>query len=254
MKKTFVRCRIHGEERQALVLDGSLYAVRGPMAETAEPGERLGTLSDVERFLPPTSPSKVVAVGLNYRDHAKEVGLPIPEEPLLFIKPATSVTGHREPVVYPPVMTKRVDYEAELGIVIGKKCRSVSPEKALEYILGYTCANDVTARDLQSKDGQWTRSKSFDTFCPLGPFVVAGVDPSDLEIAMLVNGKVVQHSRTSNFIFPVPVLVSHISHVMTLEAGDVIITGTPAGIGPVQKGDLMRVEIEELGALENVVA
>ena len=253
MEKKFVRCIIRGEERQALIADGAVYALHAPMENEAEPGERLGTLDEVERFLPPTLPTKVVAVGLNYRDHAEEVGLPIPEEPLLFIKPSTSVVGHGDPVIYPGVMTKRVDYEAELAIVIGRRCRSVSPEDALGYVLGYTCANDVTARDLQSKDGQWTRSKSFDTFCPLGPFVVSGVDPSDLEISMLVNGKVVQHSRTSNFIFPVPLLVSHISHVMTLEPGDVIITGTPAGIGPVKKGDLMRVEIERLGALENRV-
>ncbi|HRX25972.1 MAG TPA: fumarylacetoacetate hydrolase family protein, partial [Aminivibrio sp.] len=127
------------------------------------------------------------------------------------------------------------------------------PEQALEHVLGYTCANDVTARDLQSRDGQWTRSKSFDTFCPLGPWIVSGIDPSDLEIGMYLNGKQVQHSRTKNFIFPVDVLVSHISKVMTLLPGDVIITGTPSGIGPVKKGDVMQVKIEGIGTLENVV-
>ncbi|MDI9370744.1 MAG: fumarylacetoacetate hydrolase family protein [Synergistota bacterium] len=223
------------------------------MGTDAVRGERIGALEDIESYLPPSSPGKVVAIGLNYRDHAAEVGKPLPEEPLLFLKPSTSVVAHGEPVVYPPAMTSRVDYEAELGVVIGSRCKGVSPEQALACVLGYTCANDVTARDLQNKDGQWTRAKSFDTFCPLGPYVVCGIDPSDLEIKMLLNGETVQSSRTSNLIFPVPVLVSHISQVMTLEPGDVIITGTPSGIAPVKKGDVMRVEIEGLGALENRV-
>ena len=253
MKKIFVRCHIRGERRTALVEDGALFAFDGEMGTEATRGERIGALEEIERYLAPTSPGKVVAIGLNYRDHAAEVGKPLPEEPLIFMKPSTSVVGHGEAVVYPPVMTNRVDYEAELGIVIGKRCKGVSPGQALDYVLGYTCANDVTARDLQGKDGQWTRAKSFDTFCPLGQYVVCGVDPSDLEIKMLLNGRVVQRSRTSNLVFPVPALVSHISHVMTLEPGDVIITGTPSGIGPVNRGDVMRVEIEQLGALENRV-
>lgn len=253
MKKTYLRCRIQGKAHFGILEEDRIYALTGSLFQNPEKGELLGTLDQVESWLPPTDPSKVVAVGLNYRDHAEEVGLPIPEEPLLFLKPSTSVIAQGEPVVYPPVMTKRVDYEAELAIVMGRTCRSVSPEEAFDYILGYTCANDVTARDLQSKDGQWTRAKSFDTFCPLGPVIAAGIDPSDLEIEMIVGGKVVQHSRTSNFIFPVNVLVSHISHVMTLEPGDVIITGTPAGIGPVNRGDVMQVKIEQIGLLENPV-
>ena len=253
MKKTYLRCKIRGEEHYGYLEGNQIYKLTGNLFQNPVKGELMGTVDQVESWLPPTYPSKVVAVGLNYRDHAREVGLPIPEEPLLFLKPPTSVVGHGQPVIYPPAMTNRVDYEAELAIVMGKKCRSVSPEDALEYVLGYTCANDVTARDLQSKDGQWTRSKSFDTFCPLGPWIVAGIDPSDLQIEMIVNGKVVQHSRTSNFIFPVNVLVSHISHVMTLEPGDVIITGTPAGIGPVERGDVMQVKIEDIGLLENPV-
>ncbi len=251
MKKTYLRCRIEGANHLGILEGDGIYKLTGSLFQNPGKGELLGTLDRVESWLPPTDPSKIVAVGLNYKDHAREVGLPIPEEPLIFLKPPTSVTGHGEPVVYPSVMTKRVDYEAELAIVMGKKCRSVSPEDALEYVLGYTCANDVTARDLQTKDGQWTRSKSFDTFCPLGPVLSAGIDPSDLEIEMIVNRKVVQHSRTSNFIFPVNVLVSYISHVMTLEPGDVIITGTPAGIGPVERGDVMQVKIENIGLLEN---
>ncbi len=253
MKMTFVRCMFRGEERLAMVDGGELFDFGGAACEGAVRGERIGALGEIDRYLPPCSPSKVVAVGLNYRDHAEEVGKPLPEEPLLFLKPSTSVVAHLDPVVYPPVMTRRVDYEAELAIVIGKRCKGVPPERALDFVLGFTCANDVTARDLQGRDGQWTRAKSFDTFCPLGPFLVCGVDPSDLEVKMLVNDRVVQRSRTSNLIFPVPVLVSHISHVATLLPGDVIITGTPSGIGPVSRGDVMRVEIEELGALENRV-
>ncbi|MDI9388070.1 MAG: fumarylacetoacetate hydrolase family protein [Synergistota bacterium] len=253
MKRTFVRCVIRGEERLAMVDGEELFDFGGAAGEGAVRGGRIGALGEIDRYLPPCSPSKVVAVGLNYRDHAEEVGKPLPEEPLLFLKPSTSVVAHLDPVVYPPVMTRRVDYEAELAIVIGKRCKGAPPERALDFVLGYTCANDVTARDLQGRDGQWTRAKSFDTFCPLGPFLVCGVDPSDLEVKMLVNDRVVQRSRTSNLIFPVPVLVSHISHVTTLLPGDVIITGTPSGIGPVNRGDVMRVEIEELGALENRV-
>ena len=253
MKKTYLRCRIQGENQFGILEEDRIYKLTGDLFHNPSKGVLLGSLDQVESWLPPTMPSKVVAIGLNFRDHAREVGLPIPEEPTFFLKPPSSVIAHGEPVIYPPVMTKRVDYEAELAIVMGKQCRSVSPGEAMKYILGYTCANDVTARDIQPKDGQLTRSKSFDTFCPLGPWIVAGIDPSDLEIEMIVGGKVVQHSRTSNFIFPVNVLVSYISHVMTLEPGDVIITGTPPGIGPVNRGDIMQVKIEQIGLLENPV-
>ena len=251
MKKTYLRCRMLGEEHYGYLEGDKIYKLTGNLFQSPAKGELLGTVDQVESWLPPTNPSKVVAIGLNFRDHAREMGLPIPEEPTFFLKPSTTVIAHGEPVIYPPVMTNRVDYEAELAIVMGKQCRSVSPEEAVGYILGYTCANDVTARDIQPKEGQLTRSKSFDTFCPLGPWIVAGIDPSDLEIEMIVNGKVVQHSRTSNFIFPVNVLVSYISHVMTLNPGDVIITGTPPGIGPVVRGDIMQVKIEGIGLLEN---
>jgi len=253
MKRTFVRCIIKGKRETGLVENGIIYRLEGDMFGESSRGPALGSVDEAERFLPPVEPTKVAAVGLNYRDHAIEVGLSIPEEPLLFLKPSTSVIAHGDPVAYPGHMSQRVDYEAELAVVIGRKCSRVEPGETKDYILGYTCANDVTARDLQSKDGQWTRSKSFDTFCPLGPWIVSGIDPSDLEIVMYLNGKRVQHSRTKNFIFPVDVLVSHISKVMTLLPGDVIITGTPSGIGPVRKGDTMRVEIESIGVLENRV-
>ncbi len=203
------------------------------------------------RLLPPCSPSKIVAVGLNYKDHAKEIGVPLPEEPLLFLKPSTSVLAPEADIVYPR-MSKRVDYEAELGVVIGKLCRHVSEAAAKGYILGYTAVNDVTARDLQQKDGQWTRSKSFDTFAPLGPWIETEIkDPNHLAVEAFLNGERRQHSNTDNLIFGVYKLVSFISRVMTLLPGDVIATGTPAGIGPMQPGDVIEVRLEGIGTLRN---
>ncbi len=204
------------------------------------------------RLLAPCLPSKIVALGLNYRDHAEEVRMPIPEKPLLFLKPSTSVIGPGEGIVYPK-MSKRVDYEAELAVVIGKVAKAVSEEKANEYILGYTCFNDVTARDLQPKDGQWTLSKSFDTFAPIGPWIVTDIDPSQLEIATYLNGERRQHSNTKHLIFGPRQLVSYISHVMTLLPGDVIATGTPSGIGRMGVGDRVEIAIENIGVLSNTV-
>jgi len=204
------------------------------------------------RLLAPCTPSKVVAVGLNYRDHARELGMAVPENPILFLKPPTTVIGPGEAVVR-PVMSSQVDYEAELGIVIKDRCRCIAPEQARRHILGYTCANDVTARDLQKQDGQWTRAKSFDTFCPVGPWIETDLDPGDLLVESYLNGERRQSSRTSQFIFGVDRLVSFISQVMTLEPGDLVITGTPAGIGPMQAGDEIEVRIEGLGSLKNSV-
>ncbi|MEW5933876.1 MAG: fumarylacetoacetate hydrolase family protein [Bacillota bacterium] len=203
-------------------------------------------------LLCPVEPTKVVAVGLNYRDHAREVGAALPQEPVLFLKPATSVVGPGEPIVLPAV-SRRVDYEAELAVVIGRRARQVTVGQAPDCILGFTCGNDVTARDLQQKDGQWTRSKSFDTFCPLGPWVVPGLDPCALEVICRVNGKVRQRGNTRELIFTVAELVSFVSEVMTLEPGDVLLTGTPAGIGPLQPGDTVEVEVEGVGVLVNPV-
>jgi len=204
------------------------------------------------RLLAPCEPSKVVAVGLNYRDHAQETGHPLPEEPLLFIKPSTSVIGPHEAIKLPH-SSQRVDYEAELAVVIGRRAYKVDESEALDHVWGYTCLNDVTARDLQAKDGQWTRSKSFDTFCPLGPWIVEGLEPWDLKIEGLLNGEVRQSSRTSNLVFHVPKLISFVSHIMTLLPGDVIATGTPSGIGPMKSGDRFQVRIEGIGVLENPV-
>ena len=204
------------------------------------------------KLLSPCLPSKIVALGLNYRDHAEEVKLPIPDKPLLFIKPSTSVIGPGEAILYPK-MSKRVDYEAELAVVIGKVAKNVSEEKAADYILGYTCLNDVTARDLQPKDGQWTLSKSFDTFSPIGPWIVTDMDPYQLEISSYLNGERRQHSNTKNLIFGPRQLLSFISWAMTLLPGDVIATGTPSGIGPMAIGDQIDVVIEGIGTLSNHV-
>jgi 2-keto-4-pentenoate hydratase/2-oxohepta-3-ene-1,7-dioic acid hydratase in catechol pathway len=204
------------------------------------------------QLLPPCAPSKIVAVGLNYRDHAKELNLPVPDTPIVFLKPPTAVIGPGEAVLYPATST-HVDYEAELGVVIKDRVRNISPASARDHILGYTCANDVTARDLQKKDGQWTRAKSFDTFCPVGPWIETELNPEDILIESYLNGERRQSSRTSQFIFTVDYLVSFISGIMTLEPGDLIITGTPAGIGPMKPGDEIEVRIEGIGSLKNAV-
>jgi 2-keto-4-pentenoate hydratase/2-oxohepta-3-ene-1,7-dioic acid hydratase in catechol pathway len=206
------------------------------------------------RLLAPCEPTKIVAVGLNYRDHAAEFGTPIPSEPLIFLKPPSAVVGPGDPIRLPPrSLSKRVDYEGELAVVIGRRARNVPVGRAAAYILGYTILNDVTARDLQKKDGQWTRAKGFDTFSPIGPWIAAGISPADLKIETFVNGKRRQASRTSQLAFKVPELVSFISRVMTLEPGDVIPTGTPSGIGPLKRGDKVEVRIEQIGTLANRV-
>ncbi|MDD5634773.1 MAG: fumarylacetoacetate hydrolase family protein [Candidatus Omnitrophica bacterium] len=205
------------------------------------------------KILSPVVPSKIVAVGLNYKDHVRELEMSVPREPILFIKPSTAIVGHRDVIRYPRGVSQ-VDYEAELAIVIKKHASHVPQEKAYEYIAGYTCFNDVTARDLQKQDIQWTRSKSFDTFAPIGPWIVDDIDPNDLVIRSFLNGVVKQESRTSEFIFGIPKLVSFISGVMTLLPGDVIATGTPPGIGPMDPGDEVVVEIEGIGRLVNRVA
>ena len=198
------------------------------------------------------NPSKVVAIGLNYRDHAKEFNMPIPDYPILFLKPPTSVIENGDDIIFPP-QTQELHYEGELGIVISAQARNVPASEADRYIAGYTCANDVTARDLQRMDGQWTRAKSFDTFCPLGPRIVKDVNPGKLHIVTRVNGKVRQQSTTANMIFNVYELVSFVSVVMTLLPGDVIITGTPPGVGPIVPGDTVEIEIENIGTLKNKV-
>jgi len=204
-------------------------------------------------LLAPCEPSKIIALGLNYRDHAAEFGNPVPDEPLIFMKPSTAVIGPDAAITY-PAMSRRVDYEAELAVVLGKTARHVPEEKALEYVLGYTCFNDVTARDLQKKDGQFTRAKGFDTFAALGPWIETDIgDPDNLEVEAVLNGERKQHSNTNNMVFGVKTLISFISRIMTLLPGDVIATGTPAGIGPMRIGDVVEIKVEKIGTLRNQV-
>ena len=205
------------------------------------------------RLLAPVLPSKVVAVGKNYAEHVREMGSEVPAEPVLFLKPSTSVTGPNDRIAYPVKLTDRVDYEGELAVIIGRLCRDVPKERAEDVIFGYTCANDVTARDLQLRDGQWTRAKGFDTFCPLGPWMETGTDPSDLGITTAVNGEVRQHARTRELLWDVPSLIEYVSAVMTLLPGDVLLTGTPEGVGPLADGDEVAVTIESIGTLTNKV-
>lgn len=216
--------------------------------------ERTGEVLKLDglKLLSPVDFSKAVCIGLNYRDHAEEFGLPIPETPVVFMKPSTCQLGYGGGIIYPD-MCHRLDYEAELAVVIGKVCHNVSEDDAYDYILGMTIANDVTARDLQPKNGQWTVAKCFDTFLPLGPYIETDTDGRDLMITSRVNGETKQMSRTSNLIFSIPYLVSYLSHVMTLLPGDVISTGTPGGISGMKKGDVVEIEIEKLGILRNTI-
>ncbi len=234
------------------ILNGDeVVALEGDFFTHLRPLRTFRTFSQIQ-LLPPCTPSKVVAVGLNYRDHAKELNLPVPDTPIVFLKPPTAVIGPGDVVLY-PAASSQVDYEAELGVVMKDRAKNISPADAREHILGYTCANDVTARDLQKKDGQWTRAKSFDTFCPVGPWIETDLNPDDLLIESYLNGARQQSSRTSQLIFTVDYLVSFISGIMTLEPGDLIITGTPAGIGPMKPGDEIEIRIEGIGSLKNTV-
>jgi 2-keto-4-pentenoate hydratase/2-oxohepta-3-ene-1,7-dioic acid hydratase in catechol pathway len=234
-----VRFRSEGK-----VHDGSLTGERIVSA-----GD-LYDLQDVE-MLAPSVPSKIICIGLNYREHAYELKMRLQDEPIIFLKPPSAVLDPGKDIVYPR-SSIQVDFEGELGVVIGKRCRNIAAKDYESYVVGYTCFNDVTARDLQRKDGQWTRSKSFDTFAPFGPWI-AGIDPSDADIQTRINGEVRQKSNTSDLIFDVPSLVAFISSVMTLLPGDVIATGTPPGVGPIHVGDRVEVEIEGIGVLENNV-
>jgi 2-keto-4-pentenoate hydratase/2-oxohepta-3-ene-1,7-dioic acid hydratase in catechol pathway len=229
------------------VQGGSLNVEEGRIVSSGE----VLDIGDVE-LLAPCLPTKIVCVGLNYVEHARELKMQLPEEPILFIKPPTAVLAPGGAIIYPSA-SQQVDYEGELAVVIGKRCKNVSADKIEKYVLGYTCFNDITARDLQRKDGQWTRAKSFDTFAPLGPWI-AKINPSQADIQTRVNGEVKQKSNISDLIFNVPKLVEFISGIMTLEPGDVIATGTPPGVGPLKKGDIVDVEIEGIGILRNSIA
>lgn len=234
---------------------GELYEGFFELSDGVIDFEGLKFRLDAVKFLPPTKPEKIVCVGLNYIDHAKELKMEIPDEPVIFLKPPSSLVGHEDSVIIPdlPPELSRVDYEGELAFVVAKKCKNVPSDEFEEYILGYCCFNDVTARDLQRKDGQWTRAKSFDTFACIGPYAVKlDSKPEDLKIRTRLNGRVVQDSSTSNLIFGVGELLEFISGVMTLKRGDIVATGTPAGVGRVSRGDIVEVEIEKIGTLKNI--
>jgi 2-keto-4-pentenoate hydratase/2-oxohepta-3-ene-1,7-dioic acid hydratase in catechol pathway len=228
-----------------------------PLYSGVQPTQKEHRLGDVRLLAPVIPRSKVVAIGRNYAAHAAELDHELPEEPLLFLKPNTSVIGPGDPILYPP-QSQRVDYEGELAIVVGRICRDVPPEQATDVIFGYTIANDVTARDLQAKDVQFTRAKSFDTFCPLGPWIEDDLDPQAFadgeSIQTHLNGDLVQDGSTRDLIFDIPTIIAHITSVMTLLPGDVILTGTPEGVGPMQPDDEVEVSIAGLGALTNTVA
>jgi 2-keto-4-pentenoate hydratase/2-oxohepta-3-ene-1,7-dioic acid hydratase in catechol pathway len=235
------------------VVEGeTIVAIDGhPFAEIKKTDQRWA-VADI-RLLSPILPSKVVCVGRNYAEHAAEHGSEVPKEPLLFLKPSTSVIGPNDPIRL-PLQSKQVEHEAELAVVIGVTgARRVDRETARQAIFGYTCANDVTARDLQRSDGQWTRAKGFDSFCPIGPWIDTDVDISDAEVRCEVNDEVRQLGRTSQMVFDVPTLISYVSHIMTLLPGDVILTGTPAGVSPLNSGDLVSVRIGGIGELRNPV-
>jgi 2-keto-4-pentenoate hydratase/2-oxohepta-3-ene-1,7-dioic acid hydratase in catechol pathway len=203
-------------------------------------------------LLAPTLPSKIVAVGLNYRDHAAEMGAPIPDEPRIFLKPPSAIIGPDDPIVLPP-QSARVEHEAELAVVIKKRCRNVPVERVRDYVLGYTCLNDVTARDLQARDRGPTRAKAFDTFCPVGPCIATDIEPNAVKVEAFVNGIVRQSGSTKDFVFPMEDVVARVAAIMTLLPGDVIATGTPAGVGPLTAGDRVEIRIDGVGALKNPV-
>ncbi len=239
-RQRFGRCLVAGVVREGVVEDE--YFVVGQ--------ERFSR----DRITPlaPCSPTKIIGIGRNYAAHAKEMNNPLPTEPLLFFKPPSAVIAPGADIVYPP-QTKELHYEGELAVVIGLRCRNVAKADAAGVIRGYTLCNDITARDLQRSDGQWARAKGSDTFAPLGPWIVSGIEPSALRLRTFVNGTLRQDSPTSDLIFDVPTLIQYVSASFTLEPGDIVTTGTPAGVGPVQPGDVIEVSIDEIGVLRNRV-
>ncbi|MCX8159683.1 MAG: fumarylacetoacetate hydrolase family protein [Candidatus Saccharicenans sp.] len=235
-----------------LLKEDVLFPVKGSIFRNYKIQDSPIPISEVT-LLPPVIPSKIVCVGRNYREHAEELGNPVPAEPLLFLKPPSAIIGPHQAIIYPQA-SSRVDYEGELAVIIKKKASQLLEEAPWqEYVLGYTCFNDVTARDLQMKDVQFTRAKSFDTFAAVGPCLATELDPGAVQLKTFLNGKLVQSASTRNMIFPVPFLIRYISRIMTLEPGDIIATGTPAGVGPMQPGDRVDIQIEGIGTLSNYV-
>jgi 2-keto-4-pentenoate hydratase/2-oxohepta-3-ene-1,7-dioic acid hydratase in catechol pathway len=246
-----VRFRADGKTRFGALEGGSVVEYSGTPWSVFARGRRRYPLKHVV-LLAPALPSKVVAVGLNYRDHAAEMGAPIPDEPRIFLKPTSAIIGPDDPIVLPPQST-RVEHEAELAVVMKKRCRNVPAERVRDYVLGYTCLNDVTARDLQARDRGPSRAKAFDTFCPLGPCIATDIEPNAVTVEARVNGVVRQAGSTKDFVFPVEDVVARVAEIMTLLPGDVIATGTPAGVGPLAAGDRVEIRIDGIGTLKNPV-
>ena len=249
-----VRFRFGDRIATGAVDEGSddIRILRGTFFEDPVPTGEVVPLDDV-RLLAPVLPSKLVCVGKNYAAHAAEFGMDVPEEPLLFLKPSTAVIGPGDPIQLLSI-SKRIDYEGELAVVIGRLARNVKAEDAYRYILGYTCANDVTLRDLQRMDDQWARAKGFDGSCPLGPWVQTELDPNDIRVETRLNGEIRQAAQTSDMVFGVATLVEYITEFMTLLPGDAILTGTPEGVGRLDAGDTVEIEIDGIGTLSNPVA
>jgi len=246
------RVVVGDEPCHAIERGGELRRLNGDIFDSPSPGAAIPGGLGAVRLLPPVTPSKIVCVGLNYKDHAVESGKPLPPEPLIFIKPRTAVIGPGDAIRLPPGVG-RVDHEGELGVVIGRRAHRVPRARAWDYVLGLTCVNDVTARDLQKKESQYTRSKGFDTFAPIGPCVATGLDGEARQVEAWVNGQRRQSASTRLLIFPIDQLIEFVTFVMTLEPGDIISTGTPEGIGPLQAGDTVTIKIEGIGELKNPV-
>ena len=253
-----VRFSTKGKIKYGKLVDGVIYSFQGGLFTNLKSSnspfilDRNTYQMDDVRILAPCLPTKIVCLGLNYRDHAEETKLDIPAKPLIFLKPPTALIGPDDRIILPRT-SRRVDYEGELGVVIGRKAKDVPEEKTREYVLGYTCFNDVSERYDQREDGQWTRAKGYDTFAPLGPCIETEVDPGDLRLETYLNGELCQSASTSELIFGVSQLISFVSNVMTLLPGDVIATGTPSGIGCMNPGDVVEVRIEKIGTLRNFV-
>ncbi len=246
-----VRFTTDSKVKYGILKGNSIQAIKDKPYRYLKPSGQHYQLSEV-KLLSPCTPSKIVALGLNYRSHAEEVKATLPNAPLIFIKPSTAVIGPEDNIIYPST-SHRVDYEGELGVVIKKPVWRVSTAEALDYVLGYTCFNDVTARDLQYNDRQWTRAKGFDTFAAVGPCIETELDPGDVVLKTYLNGELKQQGNTSDLIYPIRELINFISHVMTLLPGDIIATGTPSGIGAMYPGDTVEIRIEPIGTLRNFV-
>ena len=248
--KCFYRLARNGRSVHAVAEDGTWRLVDGDPFGAWQPGEVIS--AGDAHLLAPVVPSKIVAIGLNYRDHAAEQNKPVPAEPLMFLKPSTAVIGPRDPIQLLPI-SRRIDYEGELGVVIGRLARGVRAEEAFKYILGYTCGNDVTLRDLQKKDDQWARAKGFDGSAPLGPWIETDLDPNDAIVRTRLNGEIRQQASTAEMVFGVATLIEYTTAFMTLLPGDVLLAGTPEGVGMLADGDVVEVEVEGVGVLRNEV-